>query len=173
MSLRQAFIQFCPLEHWALPCAVTLTLKQGKKSSFTQADSISLGIDTTRFGGEVWETLDPLKAAQNFRHFMNVLNRQVYGHSYERHQKRIRVIAVLEGSKYKRYHYHALIDCPHPKEFFEFPKLIRDSWQKTHWGYKAIKVDLQADDGWIVYIAKLKDKEDYGSSIDWMNFYNP
>ena len=64
---------------WGEFCDVTLTLKQGH-----QPDS----------GG--WVKIDDYRCRQAFRHFMNLLNRAVYGSAFRRYGKRLRVLPVLE-----------------------------------------------------------------------------
>lgn len=111
-------------------------------------------------------------AAQNFRHFTNVLNQRVYGSAAQRHGKRLPVIPVLEGSALKRLHYHALIDCPRDDLLATFPSLIVRTWMATQWGYNENQVIPSADTGWINYMTKLRDKPDFGTDIDWLNFRN-
>jgi hypothetical protein len=64
---------------WREFCDVTLTLKQGHR-----ADSGS------------WIKVDHYQCGQAFRHFMNLLNKKVYGSACRRHGKRLRVLPVLE-----------------------------------------------------------------------------
>ena len=47
-----------------------------------------------------------------FRHFMNLLNRAVFGNAARRYGKRLRVIAVLEKGLNSPWHYHAAIEPP-------------------------------------------------------------
>jgi len=65
--------------NWGEFCAVTLTLKQGH-----QAD------------GTGWVKIDHYQCRQAFRHFMNLLNKAVYGSAFRRYGKRLRVLPVLE-----------------------------------------------------------------------------
>ena len=64
--------------------SITLTMKQGVKNDY----------------------LDNIKADKNFRHFMNLLNKKIYGNSHRRFKKSISVIPVLEKSVEGRFHYH-------------------------------------------------------------------
>jgi hypothetical protein len=64
---------------WGPFCGVTLTLRQAR-----QLDS----------GG--WLKIDEYQCRQAFRHFINLLNRAVYGAAFRRHSKRLRVLPVLE-----------------------------------------------------------------------------
>ena len=70
---------FFDTSSWGEFCDVTLTLKQA-----LQPDR----------GG--WAKIDDYRCRQAFRHFMNLLNRAVYGSAFRRHGKRLRVLPVLE-----------------------------------------------------------------------------
>src|SRR5437016_8443657 len=73
---------------WGSFCDVTLTLKQARQSDA---------------GG--WIKLDDYPCRRAFRHFMNLLNRGVYGVAFRRHRKRLRVLPVLEKGEFRA---HAL-----------------------------------------------------------------
>src|SRR5437764_15446081 len=70
---------FFATSSWGEFCDVTLTLKQA-----WQPDR----------GG--WLKIDDYRCRQAFRHFVNLLNRAVYGSAFRRHGKRLRVLPVLE-----------------------------------------------------------------------------
>jgi hypothetical protein len=53
-----------------------------------------------------------------------------------------------------------------------FPGLVIELWQLTDWGYTHVDV-RDGDLGWVNYISKRRDKADFGSAIDWINFHNP
>ena len=57
---------------------VTLTLKQGIKN----------------------QKLDDISCSQNLKHFLNVLNQKVFGNKVKRFGKRLKVLPVLEMSKF-------------------------------------------------------------------------
>jgi len=141
------------------PIAVTLTLKQSisicRGSSFQKV------------------SIDSDKASQNLRHFFNLINSQYLGKKATRFGHRIPAISILEGTKSKRYHYHLLIDWPTDQSSHEIWNAVSSNWQKTQWGYGQIDVTTNADGGWIDYITKIKDKEDFASSIDWENISRP
>lgn len=159
IRIQQAFREFATIDHWHAPHAVTLTMKQGIRDPFEPASAT--------------EFLTPEKASANFRHFMNLLNRKVLGKSYERHRQGLRVIPVIEGTQSKRYHYHAVIDCPRDDIAEEFPQLIHDTWIKTRFGYNKLQIVENCDAGWTKYISKLRDKTSIHDSIDWINYHNP
>jgi hypothetical protein len=64
---------------WGEFCDVTLTLKQGRQGDCSG-----------------WIKIDHYQCRQAFRHFMNLLNKAVYGSAFRRHGKRLRVLPVLE-----------------------------------------------------------------------------
>ena len=70
---------FFDTSSWGAFCDVTLTLRQAR-----QPDS----------GG--WVKIDDYRCRQAFRHFMNLLNRAVYGAAFRRYGKKLRVLPVLE-----------------------------------------------------------------------------
>jgi hypothetical protein len=76
--IESAKSYFFDTSSWGEFCDVTLTLKQGH-----QLDS----------GG--WVKIDDYRCRQAFRHFMNLLNRAVYGAAFRRYGKRLRVLPVL------------------------------------------------------------------------------
>lgn len=136
-------------------CAVTLTLRQ------TVAGEGGVG--------RVKLTAD--QAQQNYRHFLNLLNRAVFGKRAARFGRSVVSIPVLEGGRGHRLHYHAVIGCPSELSYSDFEELIRDCWAKTQWGYDEVDIQPDADAGWINYISKLRDKPDYAEAIDWQNYH--
>src|SRR3984957_5650947 len=70
---------FFDTSSWGSFCDVTLTLKQGHRSD-----------------RGTWIKVDDYPCRQAFRHFMNLLNRAVYGAAFRRYGKRLRVLPVLE-----------------------------------------------------------------------------
>lgn len=154
LQLQQAFRRFAQIDHWRSPHAVTLTMKQGMRSEPYSPT----------------EYLDRQKAVQNFRHFMNLLNRKVLGKRFQHHEQRLAVIPVLEGDgRGRRLHYHAIIDCPREDLDGLFPLIVQTAWEKTKWGYSQTNVQADADRGWVNYISKKYDKPNYADAIDWEN----
>jgi hypothetical protein len=111
---------------WGAFCDVTLTLKQAR-----QPDS----------GG--WVKLDDYRCRQTFRHFMNLLNRPVYGAAFPRYVKSLRVLPVLEKSEVGaralrscergtsgRWHIHCAIELPSHFDAIALERLIRDCWPR-------------------------------------------
>jgi hypothetical protein len=81
-AFESAKSHFFDTSSWGAFCDVTLTLKQA-----LQPDS----------GG--WVKIDDYRCRQAFRHFMNLLDRAVYGAAFRRYGKRLRVLPVLEMDK--------------------------------------------------------------------------
>lgn len=153
-TLQRSIRQWLDIGCWHHPFAATLTLKQ------------QIGGD----GGvsSAAESLTPEIASRNLRHFLNVLNKHVYGSAAHRFGKRLPVFPILEGGGGKRLHYHLAIDCPRDDLIEAFPAMIVTAWRKTLWGYDQTFV-TPCDAGWFTYMTKLRDKPDFASSIDWMN----
>jgi hypothetical protein len=147
---------------WREFCDVTLTLKQGHR-----ADSGS------------WIKIDHYRCGQAFRHFMNRLNKAVYGSAFRRHRKRLRVLPVLEKGEVRahslrpwehgtsgRFHIHCAIELPSHLDAFALEKLIRDCWAKVEWGHGRILVRDGANAGWINYMLKDRQKSEFDGLLD-------
>jgi len=158
-ALQSSLRNWVSLDDWHAPFAVTLT--------FRQCMTVPNGTSSTKH----W--LTETSAVQNFRHFLNKLNRCVYGKAAIRHGKGVGCLPVLEGGGAKRLHYHAIIDCPRPDLVTDFPLLIADQWRSTQWGYWQVDCQSNPDDGWINYITKFRDKPSFADAIDWMNLRLP
>jgi len=141
------------------PIAVTLTLRQS--------------VIVNQNGLDHWVSLTPGMASQNLRHFRNRLNKRLLGKKSSRFSASIPMIPVLEGTAFKRYHYHLLVDWPFDDGLNDIRYSILMDWSKTQWGYHQIDVQENADRGWINYITKSADKVDLASSIDWENLTAP
>ena len=107
--------------------------------------------------------------SQNFRHFMNRLNRKYLKKSFIRYGNKLKVIPVIEGDDVIEQHYHCIIDNPHKKSEEEFRELIRQSWIKTDLRRPVIHVEPMRDEHWIDYMMKYRSKKSISDSIDWMN----
>src|SRR5712672_883176 len=115
---------FFDTSSWGPFCDVTLTLKQA-----WQPDR----------GG--WLKIDDYRCRQAFRHFMNLLNRAVYGSAFRRHGKRLRVLPVLEKGEVRaralrpwecgasgRWHIHCAIELPSHFDAISLENMIRQCW---------------------------------------------
>jgi hypothetical protein len=107
---------------------------------------------------------------------MNRLNRQLYGAAFRHHGKRLRVIPIIEKSAEGRWHYHVAIEPPVFMEAVDFSKVAMDIWLNSSLGYAHGDTTVNADTGWIAYMAKRGGKsglEDYYDCIDTEAFHNP
>ena len=156
---RSQFIDWVSLDDWQAPVAVTLTLRQ----------CVSVPNGTSA----VTQWLTDTAASRNMRHFLNKLDRSVFGKAATRFGKRVGCVPVLEGGTGKRLPYHAVIDCPRPELAGDFPLLIAHTWGSTTWGYWQVDCQKDADNGWLSYITKFRDKPNLADAIDWTNLRLP
>ena len=145
--------------NWGPFCDVTLTLKQTR-----QPDN----------GG--WVKIE-------------LLNRAVYGATFRRHGKRLRVLPVLEKGEVRaralrswergtfgRWHIHCAIELPEHFDAIALENLIRDCWAKVEWGYGQILVRDGANTGWIDYMLKGTQKAQFDGFLDCViieSLHNP
>ncbi len=157
---------------WGPFCDVTLTLKQSRRSD-----------------EGAWVKIDDYPCRQAFRHFMNLLNRAVYGTAFRRHGKRLRVLPVLEKGEVRapalcssergasgRWHIHCAIELPSYLNAAVLEKLIRACWAKVEWGYSRILVRDGANAGWINYMLKDRQKSQFDGFLDCImieSWHNP
>jgi hypothetical protein len=163
---------FFDTSSWTDFCDVTLTLKQGHQHDC---------------GG--WVKIDDYRCRQAFRHFMNLLNRAVYGAAFRRHGKRLRVLPVLERGEVRarslrtcesgifgRWHIHCAIELPSHVAAVALEKLIRVCWAKVEWGHSRILVRDGANAGWISYMLKSRQKSQFDDIFDCLileSLHNP
>jgi hypothetical protein len=138
------------------PLSVTLTVKQRIEGQFRKSFS---------------SKVDKESLSVNIRHFMNRLNKSVYGSSFNRYDKRLSVIPVFEGNDLIRNHIHLTLQRPDHIDLVTFEKLISDSWLKTKYGYQNICVkEIYDYRGWLDYQLKSKSKgSNVSCFIDWGN----
>ena len=157
---------------WGPFCDVTLTLKQ----AFQTDDG-------------VWVKIDECRCKRAFRHFMNLLNRAVYGTAVRRHGKHIRVLPVLEKGNVRsralraqergnsgRWHIHCAIELPAHLDTVGLERLIHECWAKVDWGYNRILVRDGADAGWVNYMLKDRQKSKFDDFLDCIileSLHNP
>ena len=139
---------------WSSIWDLTLTLKQARRTD----------------DGLRWLYADEYQCRNAFRHFMNLLNRAVYGNAFRRHGKRLRVLPILENGSFfekginghrrlrRRWHFHAAIEPPKHLDMDRFKAIIEDCWTKVDWGYREIIVRSNANRGWISYMLKHRQK---------------
>jgi hypothetical protein len=157
---------------WGPFCDVTLTLKQAHRSEHG-----------------AWIKTDEYPCRQAFRHFMNLLNRAVYGSAFRRHGKRMRVLPVLEKGEVRagalrswergtagRWHVHCAIELPSHLRAIALERLIRACWAKVELGHSRILVRDRANAGWINYMLKDRQKSEFDGFLDCIiveSLHNP
>jgi hypothetical protein len=117
--------------------------------------------------------LDEIRASKNLRHFLNLLNSEVYGKRFKRFGKRLNVIPALERSSSGRLHYHLVLQKPQSRHVEiaqeadkAFLSLVENCWKRTPFGYEQIHIHDRIDHGWTDYISK---NANTGDGIDWLN----
>ena len=148
--LRTTILSFLSKMNWVSPYALTFTFKQRVQN----------------------HKLDVITASQNIRNFVSRLNRKIFGNAHKRFLKALKFFPVIEYDQDKRFHVHAIIDKPDTINSELFFELIKKSWSKTKFGYDHIHIQPVTSNGWLLYMTKFKQKNDYGLSIDWMNVKN-
>ncbi len=157
---------------WGEFCDITLTLKQGRQGD-----------------GSGWIKIDHYQCRQAFRHFMNLLNKAVYGSAFRRHGKRLRVLPVLEKGEVRarslrrwerdtsgRWHIHCAIELPPHFDAVALETLIGDCWAKVELGHRRILVRDGANAGWINYMLKDRQKSEFDGLLDCViieSLHNP
>ena len=77
------------------------------------------------------ERVDDIKLFQNFRHFLNLLNKELFGHASQRFGKKLKVWNVREVSGEGRYHLHCLIEKPTHISSDKFKELVVSIWRNA------------------------------------------
>ena len=163
---------FFDTSEWGPFCDVTLTLKQCCRSD-----------------SGAWVKINDYRCRQAFRHFMNLLNRVIYGAAFRRHRKRLRVLPVLEKGEVRtrtlrswergtsgRWHIHCAIELPSHFDAISLESAIRRCWEKVEWGYGRILVRDCANAGWIHYMLKGRQKSEFDGILDCIvieSLHNP
>ena len=171
-TFESAKSHFFDTSGWGPFCDVTLTLKQAR-----QCDR------------GAWIQIDDYPCRQAFRHFMNLLNRAVYGAAFRRHGKRLRVLPVLEKGEVRtralrswehgtsgRWHIHCAIELPPHFDAIVLESLIRRLWAKVEWGYSRVLARDGANAGWIDYMLKDRQKSEFDGFLDCIvieSLHNP
>jgi hypothetical protein len=158
--------------HWGPFCDVTLTLKQARRSD-----------------SGMWVKMGDYSCRRAFCHFMNLLNRAVYGAAFRRYGKCLRVLPILEKGDFRsralrswergasgRWHVHAAIELPSHCDAVLLENLIRRCWAKVEWAYSRILVRDGANTGWIGYMLKHRQKSQFDNFLDCIvveSLHNP
>ena len=146
-QFRRELIKYIREIEWINPFALTLTLKQRQFN----------------------KSLDLIQVSVTIRHFLNRLNRAIFGNASKRYKKSIQFVPVIEYGPDTRYHIHAIIDCPLRLNQTNLQTKIQTAWDNTDYGYSHIHLQPIQNDGWTNYITKFSTKPDYALSIDWEN----
>src|SRR3984885_13746704 len=171
-SIESAKSNLFDTSSWREFCDVSLTLKQGHR-----ADSGS------------WIEVDHYRCGQAFRHFMNLLNKGVYGSAFRRYGKRLRALPVLEKGEVRarslhpcergtsgRWHVHCAIELPSHFDAIALENLICKCWAKVEWGHGRILVRDGANAGWVSYMLKDRQKSEFDGFLDCViieSLHNP
>ena len=116
---------------------------------------------------------------ENFRHFCNRLNQDVYGNGHKRKpdQFSLLILPVIQGALFSPYgartlHYHlALGNVPAELDFKTLSTLIRRNWKTV----RVARDDTDtrpADPGWQTYITR-EVEQGHIASIDYDNWHVP
>ena len=108
------------------------------------------------------------QSIENFRYFLNILNKKIFGNAYRKFKKGVQVIPTLEWSESVGYHYHIQIEVPNHINKLDFIKHINNAWGKTKFANlkKPIKISGTYNNGWSNYMTKFNNLK---SDIDWSN----
>jgi len=85
--------------------------------------------------------IDKISAERNFRYFRNMLNKKIFGNSYKRFGKQLKMLVIREVSNTQRLHLHTIIEKPKNIILERFIYFVRLCWSKTLFGYT--EVDIQ------------------------------
>lgn len=154
--MRRAFLAYAKKMKWADPYFITVTLKAGIMTP------------------QGWVPCTQERAEQNVRHWINCLNRDLFGRRGRR-RVLLRCLPVREGGDgVVRMHYHIIVDRPETTSDLDFRCVAVLAWRLTQFGAHEVDVQRCSDlGGPLNYIAKFRSKTDYGLSIDWVNVHNP
>ena len=75
-----------------------------------------------------------------------------------------------------RWHIHCAIELPSHFDAVVLENLIRRCWAKVEWAYSRIMVRDRANDGWIDYMLKHRQKSEFDSFVDCIvveSLHNP
>ncbi len=101
------------------------------------------------------EPRDYIEAERHFGVFMRYLNERCYRRKFRRGEQRVTVLAIQEGMKHKRNHFHCALQRPSHLTDIEFKRRIHKSWTKVTFDPLALmKIDEYYSLGWLNYITK-------------------
>lgn len=99
-------------------------------------------------------------AEKNVSHFLNILNKKIYGNASRRFNKKINVFSVFEGGdKNKQLHIHMTMDVPEHVDRDKFVSLVSELWIKTDFGNRNMYIqDIYEINGRHQYMLKKRTK---------------
>ena len=109
-------------------------------------------------------------AKKKMRHFLNVLNKQVYGNASQRFNKRLKCIPILEKDDNTRIHYHLILEHlsqrnMRPETYF---MIMQKLWKFGRVETEGLFInDDESKTGWLNYITKSETKFDKKQSKDF------
>ena len=118
-----------------------------------------------------------IEAQSTMKRLLGKINRNVLGSKYRRYEKKLIVVPVLEGREYLDLHYHLLIENPSETAKIPLNVAIWSAWNNER---KAPRHFLQNETpfieeidrgGWLRYVTKLRDKENFQDAIDITNLH--
>ena len=148
---------FGSVRFWSKPIAATLSMKQA----------------ICQPSGH-WEVVDSINASKNMLFFTSWVNRSVYGSSFNRYNKKLRWIPILEGEKDVRWHYHVVFEPPGHLSYTEVIDVVDTKWKRSRFGYHETEYKPVHDDGWLNYIMKPfgKDRlEAWTDCVSWQSVH--
>jgi hypothetical protein len=119
------------------------------KNSWRSIWGISLTFKQARRQQNIWVQIDETQAKRAFKHFLNRLNRSLYGRNFRQYGRRLKVIPVLEKTRSGRWHYHLAIEAPAHIDAKEFARRIRQAWYQVDWAYEEMDIQPNANAAWI------------------------
>lgn len=132
-------------KHWNSPISITLMHRCG-----------SIGTTTTA-------------CSANLKHFLNVVNKTIFGNKVRRGFK-VQAVPTLEEFDGKP-HYHLMMDCPEHITKEALFALINQEWPRTNLGHPDIRINENASEGWVKYIFKQRTKPEFDTAIDVANMH--
>ena len=89
---------------------------------------------------------------------------------------RTRTLRSWELGKSGRWHIHCAIELPSHFDAVALERLIRKCWAKVEWGYSRILIRDGANNGWINYMLKGRQKSAFDNFLDCIvieSLHNP
>jgi hypothetical protein len=143
--------------------AVTLTFDPKKIAAFTGQFNRSVSINEKEMVERYQDSL---------RHFINRLDRALFGNASQRHGNRLLFVPVIEGLNNGEVpHYHCSVGISQDRAE-EFAEKVKTCWSQVPFSGFQIKVESYRDAGWLSYSTK-GSKFINRPSIDWQNIRIP